>query len=57
MKKYIKPLYEMERVETEDIMLISLQVSDQEVTVGNIMGKKVSFDVSFDDLWEKMISQ
>ena len=57
MKKYIKPLYEMERVETEDIVLASLQVSDQEVTVGNVTGKKVSFDVSFDDLWEKIISQ
>ena len=54
MKKYIQPLYEKESFEAEDIILTSLQVSEQEVTVGNVTGKKVMFQAAFEDLWNQI---
>ena len=50
MKKYIKPTYEMEGIETEDIVLAS-QIQDAGTgTVGGVTGNKGIFESLFENL-------
>ena len=50
MKKYTKPSYTVEQIESKDIVLVSLQESGQ-ATVGNITGDKVVFSNLFADIF------
>lgn len=46
MKKYVEPIYEIDSIETEDIMSASIQDGGQG-TVGNISGDKGIFNTDF----------
>lgn len=51
MKKYIEPAYEVDCLETADIILASITIEDLgEATIGNITGKKGVATMDFNDL-------
>ena len=50
MKKYTKPSYTVEQIETKDIVLASALQDAGEATVGNITGEKVIFSSLFTEL-------
>ena len=51
MKEYIKPTYEMEGIETEDVVLASRIRDAGEGTVGNISGEKGILDTLFESIF------
>ena len=52
MKKYIAPAYDMQAVETEDILLTSPIIKDEgEATLGSVTGYKGSFSTDFNSLF------
>ena len=52
MRKYVKPAYEMEGVETADVILASASVLYVgEGTLGNIKGPKVEVSSDYEDLF------
>ena len=52
MKSYIKPSYELENIEAQDVVLASVLVEDLGTgTLGEITGKKVQASMSFDSLF------
>lgn len=51
MKKYIAPSYEVQNVETNDIILASAIKDAGEGTVGDITGSKGVFESSFTSIF------
>ena len=52
MKKYVSPIYDLQSVETEDVMLVSPIIKDEGTsTLGNISGYKGSFSADFDSIF------
>lgn len=50
MKEYIKPTYEMEGVETNDVIMASIQDAGTDV-VGGVSGKKGIFETLFEEIF------
>ena len=51
MKKYVKPSYDVQRVDVDDVILASMVITDAGVaTLGSITGEKAEVSTSFESL-------